>query len=285
MKLGLLDFGEVYKGSNSIEVIHNTISNCQLAEEKGFSRFWLAEHYSNSVAWRNAEIILTLLAGYTEKIKVGAAGVKLNVHHSSFHVAQHYRALATMFEDRIDLGIAKGFETQEIIDVIMDSESSMKLEDKVLKIVKLFNNEYEALSLVPNVDVNPDIWMLSTSESMHNFCIENKLNLAISLFHKLSGPHPHKDIIKRLRDDFHAKNGFVPDVNIAISVFCNDSQERIKNEIDCRENVALNVSGTPEQCKEQINELVELYDVEEAILLNLGRDHEEKAFLIENIMN
>lgn len=285
MKLGILDFGEVYNGTNSIEVIHSTISNCQLADQKGFSRFWLAEHYANSVAWRNTDIMITLLAGYTEKIKIGSAGVKIDVNQSSFHIAQNYRTLATLFENRIDLGIAKGSETEEVMDVILDTEFIINREHRVKKILNLFDDGYESISLVPQIKINPDVWMLSTSSSMHSFCIENKLNLSISLFHKLTGELPSKDILNRFKDEFYIKNGYLPEVNIAVSVFCNNSKIRIEREIESRENVAINVIGNPEECQEKIYNILKEYDVDEAILMNLGRDHEEKAFLIENILN
>lgn len=284
MKFGLLDFGEVDLNSNGIETIHNTINNCQLAEKKGFSRYWLAEHYTNEIAWRNAEIMLTLLAGYTNSIKIGSAGVKLEVSSSTFQIAQNYRTLSSLFENRIDLGFARGYETNEVMEVITDMERNFHYSDAIKKMIKLFNHEFESISLVPLSKINPDLWMLGASNSMNNFCIDHKLNFALSLFHRINTPLPEKDIISNLKNQFLEQNGYLPHTNIAISVFCNDSKRRINEEIKTRKNVVLNVFGTPQECREKIQILLNDYEVDEAIILNLGRNQKEKLFLIENLI-
>jgi alkanesulfonate monooxygenase SsuD/methylene tetrahydromethanopterin reductase-like flavin-dependent oxidoreductase (luciferase family) len=62
MKLGVLDFGAIQQNSNAISTIHETIEVAQKAEEIGFHRYWLAEHYEESVAWTNPVTVLGLLA-------------------------------------------------------------------------------------------------------------------------------------------------------------------------------------------------------------------------------
>ena len=284
MKLGILDFGEVDVDSNGVEAIYNTINNCQISERKGYSRYWLSEHYTNTIAWRNADIILTLLAGYTERIKIGSAGVKLDLYKSSFDIAQNYKILSSLFENRIDLGFAKGFETKEVMDVICDAEVKLNSIEKIEKIIKMFNNEFRSVPLVPLTKSKTDFWMLGTSESMVNFIIENKLNFSLSLFHNTNSPIPDAEIIADLKTKFFDKNGYYPQINIAISVFCHSSKKRIKKEIANRKNVELNVFGNPIECRDKIKNLLEKYHSDEAIILNLGENQEEKLYLIENLI-
>jgi luciferase family oxidoreductase group 1 len=283
MKLGILDFGSVDENSNALETIHHTISNSQLAEQKGYSRYWLAEHYTNNVAWRNVDIMLTLIAGYTDIIKIGSAGIKINLYSSMFQVAQNYKTLSTLFSNRVDLGFARSFESKEITDIITDTSYNLDFKQRIQKLNKLFNNEFEDVVLVPFSKIQPDMWMLGNSNSMLEFTIENKMNFSLSLFHQLNSPLPDSNIIRDLKKSFYEKNGFQPQTNIAISVFCHESKKRIEEEIASRNNVTLNVYGNPEECKQKIQDLLDMYEVDEAIMLNLGSTNEERGFLIENV--
>src|SRR5579883_1962883 len=107
MKLGILDFGYISYGSNAISRIDETIQRAELAEELGYTRYWLGEHHVKDAAWRNPLLMMSVLASYTNKIKIGCAGVILPVTNP-FRIAQESRLLANLFPNRIDLGIAKG---------------------------------------------------------------------------------------------------------------------------------------------------------------------------------
>lgn len=121
LKLGIFQAGIFYPGTKEDPLYGNAnITTDQLfeivpkAEQMGFTRFWLGEHYESDVAWRNPELLLTLLAGCTERIRLGVAGVLLNLHNPLL-VAQNYNLLSYFFQNRIDLGIAKGFSSDEVM--------------------------------------------------------------------------------------------------------------------------------------------------------------------------
>src|SRR5262249_10146774 len=48
-----------------------------LADRLGYSRYWMAEHHSSTVAHASPEILIPLVAGMTDRIRVGTAGVLL----------------------------------------------------------------------------------------------------------------------------------------------------------------------------------------------------------------
>lgn len=283
MKLGILDFGEIDINSNGIETIHNTISNAQLAEEKGFIRYWLSEHYITGVAWRNSEIILSLIGGFTENIRIGSAGVRIMLN-SAFHVAQNYKLLANLFIDRIDLGFANGLDFDDKNEIILDSKSNITFPEKISKVKDLLDDKFEAITLVPISKTNPDLWMLGSSKNMFDYSVQNKMNFSLSLLHGIDKPLPDNNLLTEFKELFYKKNGFIPNTNIAISVFCHDSKERIEEEIATRKNVNLNVFGNAKECRIKIQKILDDYNVDEAIILNLGRTPEERVFLIENLL-
>lgn len=284
MKIGILDFGDIDENSNGIESIHNTISNAQLAEEYGFSRYWLTEHYIDSSAWRSAELMINLIAGYTNFIKVGAAGVLLE-YHLPYRVAQDYTLLTNLFPDRIDLGFAKGSVIGEKGIELANDIKPANFYERILKIKKFIENKNEHLSVTPPNGFMPQMWMLSIGSSMSSidFAIEHRMNFSLSLFHTIEGELPSHQIIRDFKESFFKKNGFMPLVNIVISVFCSKDKKRILNERATRKNVRLNISGTPKQCLSEIKKIKKKYHVDEVIILNLGGNQIEKIFLMETL--
>ena len=120
-KLGILDIGVVSSELNSYSTLERTISDVQLADELGFSRYWLGEHNEYPFAWRNPDILIGILASITEKIRIGSAGVLLPLH-PVLRVAENYRLLASLFPNRIDLGIASGTTAPEMILELLHEE-------------------------------------------------------------------------------------------------------------------------------------------------------------------
>lgn len=281
MKIGIIDFGGIDKNSNSIEAIHNTIERVQLAEQYGFSRYWLTEHYLDGLAWRTAEIILTLIAGFTKNIIVGSAGVVVTLN-LPYRVAQDYTLLASLFPNRIDLGFSKGVGTGEVeySELTMDIIPA-EFYGRLLRIKQFIEKQNSGMSITAPRGFLPNMWMLGTSDSSLDFAIENKLNFSLSLFHTVDGDLPSPIIIQEYKKRFFEKNGFEPMANIAIAVFSSNDSQKILDERATRKNVRLNVSGFPEECLQEIKKIKQQYQVEEVIILNLGKDEEERKFLMK----
>jgi alkanesulfonate monooxygenase SsuD/methylene tetrahydromethanopterin reductase-like flavin-dependent oxidoreductase (luciferase family) len=66
----------------------------------------------NARAGAAPEVLIPRVAALTREMRVGSGGVMLS-HYSPLKVAEQFRMLATLFPDRIDLGIgAIGAETR-----------------------------------------------------------------------------------------------------------------------------------------------------------------------------
>ncbi len=75
-------------------------------EALGYHRYWLSEHHGEG-AISNPTLLVPVIAGLTDSIRVGTAGVLLR-YQSPLSVAENFRALNRLFPGRIDAGMARG---------------------------------------------------------------------------------------------------------------------------------------------------------------------------------
>src|SRR5271165_4381623 len=78
--LGLLDFCNVGIDGSAERGLGDTIEAAVLAERIGYKRFWLAEHWGPDVSTPSPEVLTPVIAGMTERIRVGPAGVLLPLY-------------------------------------------------------------------------------------------------------------------------------------------------------------------------------------------------------------
>jgi luciferase family oxidoreductase group 1 len=106
-RLGVLDQSPIAAGRSPADAIAETIELAQLAEQLGYSRYWLAEHHaSESFAGACPELLMAHVAQVTRSIRVGSGGVML-MHYAALEVAEQFRMLETLHPGRIDLGIGR----------------------------------------------------------------------------------------------------------------------------------------------------------------------------------
>jgi luciferase family oxidoreductase group 1 len=106
-RYSVLDLAPVREGGTVAESFRNTVDLARHAERLGYTRFWLAEHHNMpGIASAATSVLIGHVAGATSTIRVGAGGVMLP-NHSALVVAEHYGTLATLYPDRIDLGVGR----------------------------------------------------------------------------------------------------------------------------------------------------------------------------------
>lgn len=275
MKIGFLDFGSVLE-SHSNTITH-TIEFAKLIDELGFSRFWLTEHHEGDVAWRSPEIMIAILAGYTDSIKVGSAGVLLPLN-SSLRLAQHFKMLATLFPERIDMGVAKGISSinicKELLNEVSYEYTFKEHENRINKLCWFLNNEItnieaEKIELVPLSGQKPDIWYLTTNCINLDTVIENKINLSLSLIHysTLSLEKRISNLLK-LADKYYTINKQPLTYNISVSMILSEDKkfiQKIKNE-NSNKHMLLGIGGGIDECLNYIYKIKEQTYTKEVII-------------------
>src|SRR6516164_1098830 len=112
--LSVLDLSPVAAGSSGAASLRNSIDLARLADQLGYSRYWLAEHHNlASIASSAPDIMIGQIAGATRHMRVGAGGVML-ANHAPLIVAERFRVLEALFPGRIDLGLGRAPGTDPV---------------------------------------------------------------------------------------------------------------------------------------------------------------------------
>ncbi len=103
----VLDLAPVPDGSSVADALQNTLDLARHAESWGYRRFWLAEHHNMAgIASAATSVLIGQVAAATKTIRVGAGGVMLP-NHAPLIIAEQFGTLATLYPDRIDLGLGR----------------------------------------------------------------------------------------------------------------------------------------------------------------------------------
>lgn len=169
----VLDLAGVIEGHTIADTFKNSVSLAQHAEKLGYNRYWLAEHHNMiSVASSATSILIGHIAGHTNTIRVGSGGIMLP-NHTPLIIAEQFGTLATLYPDRIDLGLGRAPGTDQLTAFEIRGErfhSPQNFPQDVLKLQKyLGDDNYDSrVRAIPGEGTNVPIWILgSSTESAH----------------------------------------------------------------------------------------------------------------------
>ena len=92
-RLSILDQSPIREGGNAADALRETVQLAQIAEARGYHRYWLAEHHgTDGLAGPSPEILVTRVAAATQNMRVGSGGVMLS-HYSPYKVAENFKVL------------------------------------------------------------------------------------------------------------------------------------------------------------------------------------------------
>lgn len=291
-RLGILDLG--FRNTDSLTAVDNIIEYAIEVEKNGFSRFWLAEHHPPNPKhpYNNPEILISLVAGNTEHIRIGSAGSLIG-YYSPYLLVANYKLLNNLFDDRIDFGLSKGRPSNS------DKHDFFRLRN--LSHFELFNNnledicklfrdelqnfEQKEIVIPPFGGKIPQLWYLSNSYNSFDLAIKESFNYCRSLIHGLDllKQDYEKEKLDYFREQYYKVNGFYPKVSVAIAISFEKSEEDIKiaeaNATNRREAFTI-ISVNEENIKEVLVNIIDNYGVDEIIIYDEEIDNLKK---IENL--
>ena len=282
MKIGVIDFGLVPEQSNAVSYIQELLDEAVYADQLGFSRFWITEHFQNGCAWKSPEIILTLLAGYTQHIRIGVAGVLLPVHNTLL-VAQQYKLLNNLFNNRVDLGLARGIPPEEMHPYLIGHQPIGPIIgdqfNRVLQIKNMLQEDHIPI-LPPWGGDAPELWVLGTSFNSLDFVTEHELSFSLSLFHP-GAPDIDLNQLKTWEHTCQEQKKAPPKFVLALSVICEDDAQKLGHSIQrfqevYKDGVKLNLTGSYAYIEDKLNEYKERYGIDEFALLNGAVQKEDR---------
>ncbi|MDR6763870.1 alkanesulfonate monooxygenase SsuD/methylene tetrahydromethanopterin reductase-like flavin-dependent oxidoreductase (luciferase family) [Flavobacterium sp. 2755] len=302
IKLGVIDLG--YREINAVNAIEEIIEYAVEAERLGFSKFWLAEHHYYHIKnhpYTTPDILISLIAGMTERIKIGSAGTCVSVH-SPYTVVTNYKFLNNLFYGRISLGLSKGFPDSSAINQMLNKELKLGNSISFFKqnlntIIDLLDNEEENLKtksilIPPYGGLRPDLWYLSTSFSNFQEAIDLRLNYCVSIFHNfgqdINNLNIKKEEIMLLKESFYKQHNYYPEVAISLAIILKDTLEEAENQYNVSMEYVLKEAKEPfyiipttlDLLQERLEKYQNDFGIDEFIIYDLSSKNEEK---IKNI--
>lgn len=224
----VLDLAVVTEGSNPKEAIELSRELAVYAEELGYNRFWMAEHHNmEHIASSATSVLLGHMAEATTKIRIGSGGIMLP-NHSPYIVAEHFGTLATMYPQRIDLGLGRAPGTDQTTAHAIRPNRMQEVynfPDNVALLQNYLSKENtDKVRAFPGEGTEVPIWILgSSTDSAH---LAAKLGLPYA-FASHFAPQQLMDGIRIYRDNFQpSKQLEKPYVMAGINVIAADTNEQ-----------------------------------------------------------
>ncbi|GAA4864097.1 LLM class flavin-dependent oxidoreductase [Saccharopolyspora rosea] len=163
MPLSVLDRSHVLRGRPAQEAVRETVRFAQRIEEAGYHRFWVAEHHGvPGVAGAAPTVLAAAVAAATSRIRVGTGGVMLP-NHRPLVVAEQVGVLASLFGDRIDLGLGRsvGFTGDVRRALGADRETAARFGDQLAELLGYFTGD-GPVRAVPAAGLSVPVFVLAT---------------------------------------------------------------------------------------------------------------------------
>lgn len=165
--ISVLDLAFIGAGSTTAKALHNSRELAQHAERWGYRRFWLAEHHNMvGIASAATSVVIGHVAAGTSTIRVGAGGIMLP-NHAPLLVAEQFGTLATLFPDRIDLGLgrAPGTDQRTMRALRRQASSADTFPDDVQELQAFFapTQPGQHIQAVPGAGLEVPLWILGSS--------------------------------------------------------------------------------------------------------------------------
>jgi luciferase family oxidoreductase group 1 len=165
--LSVLDLAFVPEGATPADALRHSLDLARLAERLGYRRFWLAEHHNMvGIASAATSVVIGYVAGGTSTIRVGAGGIMLP-NHSPLVIAEQFGTLATLYPDRIDLGLgrAPGTDQHTLRALRRNPMTADSFPQDVLELQTLLGplQPGQTVQAVPGTDTRVPLWILGSS--------------------------------------------------------------------------------------------------------------------------
>jgi luciferase family oxidoreductase group 1 len=233
-RLSVLDVSPVPSGSTGADALRNTLDLARLADELGYTRYWLAEHHNTElIASSVPEVMIGHVACATKRIKVGSGGVMLP-NHAPLKVAETFRTLEALHPGRVDLGIGRAPGTDGLTALALRrSRAALTTDDfpkQFEELLAFFSGEFPGdhpfrrITAVPDGVATPDIWLLGSSDTSARIAAE--LGLGFAFAHHIK-PARAVEVLRIYREQFRPSTYLSePRSIVAVSVVCAETGEQ-----------------------------------------------------------
>ncbi|MCG1010354.1 LLM class flavin-dependent oxidoreductase [Salinicoccus sp. ID82-1] len=220
MKLSILDQAPVAEGQTPKEALEASMKLAQTGDAYGYTRFWAAEHHAwSSLASSSPEVFLGYIGAHTSRIRIGSGAVLLP-YYKPYKVAENFNMLATLFGDRVDIGIGRApGGSAEASEALSDGflQQVFRMPELVDELVGYVENTDARVAAHPLPLYSPEIWMLGTSRKSAAFAAEKGL---LYCFGQFMSDEDGAEILDAYREQYIPRQDSRPYTIMGVSVVC-----------------------------------------------------------------
>ncbi|MCT2536352.1 LLM class flavin-dependent oxidoreductase [Aquibacillus koreensis] len=295
MKLSILDQSPVLEGKSANEALQESLRLATFAEENGFHRFWIAEHHGfDQLASSVPEVMLAYLGSHTHSIRLGAGAILLP-HYRPYKVAETFNMLATLFPNRIDLGIGRAPGGSAEASIALSGNFLENVRKTPASIVELFHflyhdfppdHAYANVEALPFPLDPPEPWILGTSMKSAQSAAKHGTGYAFAHF---MSDNNGKEIIRTYKDSFKVNKSIKrPYVIVAVHVICAETMEeaeavrklansRMESDSGKAEDQQMKVViGDQKTVKHRLKQIKQAYYADEIMIITMTDKYESR---------
>ncbi|WP_231459773.1 LLM class flavin-dependent oxidoreductase [Pedobacter sp. Leaf132] len=164
----VLDLATVLEGHTAADTFNTSLEMARQSESLDYNRYWFAEHHNMAgVASSATAVLIGYIAGGTKTIRVGSGGIMLP-NHSPLIVAEQFGTLASLYPNRIDLGLGRAPGTDQVTAMAIRGQNihaAHSFPKDVERLQQLFSadNRNSNVRAIPGEGLDVPIWILGSS--------------------------------------------------------------------------------------------------------------------------
>ncbi len=267
----ILDLSPIAAGKTAADALHSSLNLAQHAERWGYHRYWLAEHHNMpGIASAATAVVIGYVAGGTNTIRVGSGGVMLP-NHSPYIIAEQFGTLATLYPDRIDLGLGRAPGTDQLTARALrrDPSSAESFPHDVLELQAYLEPaaEGQRIQAVPGVGTRVPLWLLGSSLFSAQLAAQFGLPFAFAAHF---APDDLMQALALYRAHFKPSRQLAkPYAMVVVSVFAADTDAEARRQFTSVQQSFINLRrGNPGQVPAPIDDISSYGSASERALIN-----------------
>lgn len=265
--LSVLDLAPIVEGSNPSESLQNTKDLAQHVDKWGFNRYWMAEHHNMpGIASSATSLLISHVAGATDRIRVGSGGIMLP-NHATLVIAEQFGTLETLYPGRIDLGLGRAPGSDQATAFALRRTLNMGPEDFPLQVEELqgYFAGTERVHAVPGEGLDIPIWLLGSSDFSARLSAQK--GLAFSFASHFS-PNYTKPAVRLYRENFTPSETLAkPHAMLGVNVIAADTDEQAHYLATTHQQQTLSIrSGHPAKLQPPIKNTKEVWSEMEQVV-------------------
>ena len=221
MRISLLDRSRTRAGRGEQTALADSVERAVAAEQRGYHRFWVAEHHTvPGIASGAPAVLLAAIGQRTERIRLGSGGVMLP-NHRPLVVAEQFLMLEALTPGRVDLGLGRslGF-TAPVREALGRLEASPEEFAEEVGQVRDLLEGTAALTARPVADEPPPLHLLATGAGLD---LAARLGLGVVLGGPVLQADDVGERVAAYRRAFRPHRGSAPHVMISMDLLLADT--------------------------------------------------------------